>query len=375
MNHDFTPILGLNPKLPSAVATDFLKLAGQSANGWLAYDKHVPAFKKEIEIRHQYFKSPYAVFCNSSTTMHEMLFRSLKAKNPQLQAIVFQENAFPSILFAAERAGFKTIVLPVDLSTGMYSKYTLENIEFSPKYTIIHSTDIGGNLPCQEVRDFLKFSSFMVIEDAAHSWLPSQWSNSIMNLDFADFKVYSFSPTKPLTTAGGGCLVGDSEKHSEVLIDCEMMGRYGRENRFGNGDFRNRGYGSLFSEIDAAMGLAGLKHYDALFSVRTILAETYDKLLKELPVKVITSNTPRSLYKYIISIENQEKANGLQSFLADTSKIFKPIKLSAKVYDSPAEFSNVFLWHERHLCLPMHNYMTTQQVEYVVKRVETYLKD
>lgn len=378
-------IEGLVPKLPNAAALDFTKYASNAARGWIAYDKYVPEFTKRVKLQHKQFGiNPAVALGTSSTSVHEALFRAITLKDPEYTTVVFQANCYPSVVFAAQRAGLTPLFCNVDETTGEICPTSLAAVSDScPPKVIIHVTDIGGSIP-QDYATLPKIvgNKALIIEDAAHAW--GSYRGASKETAWADFVVYSFSPTKPMTTGGGGAVISGS--YTDIVEHCEALLRYGRKNRFGNGVFIDTGYGGLFSEINAAMGNAVLNHYKPMWSVRNDLATQYTKLLADVPEISLINQGTSSWYKYLIYVPKKS------ALLVDHLKE-NGIKCSSKVYDKPAymacdeagmilkqgdveelcvSLSSAFDWSLNHVCLPMHSYLNPEDPARVVNSIKDF---
>lgn len=110
-----------------------------------------------------------------------------------------------------------------------------------------------------------------VIYDGAHAFLSRYKGRSL--LSYGDITTCSFHATKLFhTIEGGACIVRDAETSRRL----DLIKRFGHD----GDDHFCLGINAKQSEIHAAMGIANLKHIDAIVAERKTLCETYTRLLE-----------------------------------------------------------------------------------------------
>lgn len=153
-----------------------------------------------------------------------------------------------------------------------------------------------------------------------------------------DYTCCSFQAIKQITTGDGGMLVVNNKreyKKAKLIrwfgIDREAKGRsdwHPYKQRKMVFDIEIQGYKRQMNDIAAAMGIAGLKHYDAVIAYRKKLFELYKKLLK---VQVVDGKR-NTYWLCTILVHGRDKIarrlleNGIESNLVqirnDAYKIF-----------------------------------------------------
>lgn len=373
--------LGLSLKALGAFKRFVLPVA---ASGRLIYDELIPKF--ETVIRKITGKSDVVLF-NSSTTAHEVLFRMRSPETPpNMRQVIFQANCFPSVVFAAVRAGWEPYFADVT-EDGQIDLASVEKIcELVPSAAVLHVTSIGGCVPkhVAAIMRFAKGRSMTLVEDMAHSFAayrmgtPEDWWLPVFAGSWADYSVMSFSPTKPMTTGGGGAIVLNGPDFAER---CAQYGRYGKEARFGNSTFAVPGISSLFSELSAAYGLACWSDYDDLRQARRVVADAYDEGLASVDGLMRVDLGAGTWYKYIVRQKSLAYSE-LVRLLADHD-----VPVATRVYDMPAyqdciqagltlpqgslgilteACPGAEAWVSEHVCLPIHHEMTKEMIEKVI---------
>ena len=356
-------------------------------SGKLNFGHNIETFSEQLKNR---LSKKYVSFANSSTSAHEMLFtafRKLKSPDNSRQVtIMLQANCFPSVAFAAARAGLRILFADTDVA----GRIDMESVLKGGPIDILHVTTLGGCVPknLQEIFNWrVQNKNAVLIEDAAHSFgatrsfsVPGQVQGlEVRAGSWADFTVLSFSPTKPLHCGGGGAILSDSEG---IIGFCRGMGSYGKSDRHGF-DFQYPGWGSHFTELNAAVGLGILETFDMSLNIRKKVAKTYSDALASarLSIKVVDMGAG-SWYKYPIVLDGRDYSEFC------TYMETKGIELSSKIYPKTAveicetmgivakgiseHYPNAVSWAKNHACLPMHSFLKDEEFERVISAVKQF---
>lgn len=218
-----------------------------------------------------------------------------------------------------------------------------------------------------------------VIEDAAHA--PGAELNGKRAGSFGDAGCFSFYPTKIMTTGEGGMLVTERKEVADIARSLQHRGR-DMENR--NERYITPGRNNRFTEIAAAMGLSQLRCLPDFLARRRQVAATYDDLLLKselfLPLLGDDGSVP-SYWRYVVIPTVKIDREQLRAKLAND-------RITVDwAYDPPLHLQPVFqrmigtkpglLPHtegllSRHICLPIHAQMRTEDAQYVVERLLQY---
>lgn len=132
---------------------------------------------------------------------------------------------------------------------------------------------------------------FRVVEDASHAIGGKYKGELIGSGRYSDITVFSFHPVKIVTTAEGGmALTNDDELASRM----NLLRSHGvtRDQKLmthePDGPWYYQqvelGYNYRMTELQAALGISQMDRLDAFVARRHELAQSYDELLKDLPV-------------------------------------------------------------------------------------------
>lgn len=184
------------------------------------------------------------------------------------------------------------------------------------KTSAIVATHVFGN-PCNiiQIKKIAKKYNLKVIYDAAHCFGVSYKGKSLYN--FGDISIGSFHATKLFHTGEGGCLVTQSKRLKQKLIQLHNFGHKGQE------DFYGLGINGKASEFQAAMGLAMLPYINGVIEERKRLTELYDSALNFSILQKIKlrKHTKWNYSYYPILFENEKQLLRVKKVL-NKEKIF-----------------------------------------------------
>jgi len=235
--------------------------------------------------------------------------------------------------------------------------------KITEKTSAILVTHVFGN-PCniEKIEQTAKKNNLKVIYDAAHCFGVKYNNQSIFN--FGDVSTCSFHATKIFHTGEGGAIFTNDKELYEKLYHHHNFGHKGTE------EFHGLGINAKMSELQAAMGLSVLPHFNEILKNRKLLYNYYLELLeKENNIKFqkIRENTTYN-YSYFPIILNDEKTT-LNIIAALNSKNIFPRRyfypsLETLPYvkeDYSVKISSSI--SKRILCLPLYYGLTKENIK------------
>lgn len=234
------------------------------------------------------------------------------------------------------------------------------------------ATHVYGN-PC-DVLGFEQLSKQLnvkVIYDAAHAFAIKIGEGSVLN--YGDASILSFHATKVFHTLEGGAIIFKEKENynrAKELINFSI--------RSGQG-ITGVGTNAKLNEYQAAVGLVNLASIDDVLQHRTSLFHAYRQALKDvvdMPVWHAQANF-NGAYMPIL-LKNDQQVNSVSLFLAENN-------IQSRHYFSPSlheVFSDEFCYGAKHsteasrkvLCLPLHAYMSLNDVRTVIAIVKRAIK-
>lgn len=254
---------------------------------------------------------------------------------------------------------------------------TLQEGKLTPK--VIIPVDLFG-LPADhyEIERIAKKYNLLVLEDGAQGFGGNISEKQACS--FGHAATTSFFPAKPLGCYGdGGAIFTNNDDLAELLKSLKIHGK--GENKYDN---IRIGVNSRLDTIQAAILKIKLKAFinHELDDVNRVYQLYTEKLSDIVETPVVPDGFYSSFAQYTIKLKNKEQRDGLQVYLKEhniPSIIYyvKPMhKQDAfsylKYVDEDFEVTNE-LCHTV-LSLPMHPYLSLDEVDNVCTLIKTYLK-
>lgn len=191
---------------------------------------------------------------------------------------------------------------------------------------VVIPVDFAG-LPCdlKEMRQLADKYDFKLLEDASHA-TGAEYQGAPVGSRYADLTVFSFHAVKIVTTAEGGLIATQSDElaHALRLLRSHGMTREAAELE-GPSDGpwyyeqQTLGFNCRITDLQAALGLSQLQRLPEMANARDALAQRYDDLLANLPLKRPTRLVDRQSAWHLYAIEidtSLTKASRLAVFQA-----------------------------------------------------------
>ncbi|MCB9201608.1 MAG: DegT/DnrJ/EryC1/StrS family aminotransferase [Flavobacteriales bacterium] len=239
------------------------------------------------------------------------------------------------------------------------------------KTKCILATHVFGN-PCNvdEIEKIAKKHSLKVIYDAAHCFGVEYNNKSIFK--YGDISTCSFHATKVFHTGEGGAIFCSDE---------ELRHRVYYSHNFGhNGplDFHGLGINAKISELQAAMGLSVLPHFDNIVQSRKKAVEFYDDNLNWNNLRKIRlrDNLKWNYSYYPIFFDSEEILLRVQSKLNQNNiyprRYFYPsLNTLNYVKYQKCEVSEGL--SKTVLCLPLYKGLENEDLKLIVDIINTSL--
>jgi UDP-4-amino-4,6-dideoxy-N-acetyl-beta-L-altrosamine transaminase len=193
---------------------------------------------------------------------------------------------------------------------------------------VLIPVDFAG-LPCDgaELRELADRYGFAILEDASHA-TGASYRGAPVGSAWADATVFSFHAVKVITTAEGGLVATQNAELAErlrLLRSHGMTRDPGLMKSVPEGEWVYEqvalGFNARMTELQAALGLSQLSRLAQQHAKRVRLANRYDRLLAELPLRLPARLPDRLSAWHLYAVELQG-TSGLPS----RAEVFKTLR-------------------------------------------------
>ena len=250
----------------------------------------------------------------------------------------------------------------------------------------------GQSTLAEEIATIAWSYGVKIVEDASHAIGSRYKGNYVGDCRYSDITVFSFHPVKIITSAEGGLATTNNAKLAQKMA---LLRSHGvtrdpasmTEASHGSWYYQQveLGFNYRMTEMQAALGLSQLDRLDEFVARRNALAQRYDQLLDDLPVKVpvVHEDCYSSFHLYVIRLELDKiarshrdvfehlRAKGIGVNLHYIPVHTQPYyrNLGFKKGDFPASES----YYREAISIPLYSGLTTQDQDRVVATLREVL--
>ncbi len=339
------------------------------SNNEFSYGKYLELLEMEFK---KYVGVRYSLATSSGTSALLAAFASLDLK-PGDKFIV------PSFTFIASASsgvflGYIPIFADIDEETyNIRVDEVKEKLEEDDKIRAIVVVHLYG-LPADigKIVKIAKEYGVYIIEDCAQA-LGAEYHNRKVGT-FGDVAIFSFYPTKIITTGEGGMLVTNNE---DIYLKAKAFINHGRADN----SYLHKSLGLNFrmSNLNAALGVVQIKELDKIIEKRRIIARIYNENLKDLVIVPKEPNYMRHVYNiYTIRVKSTVR-DRLISYLINKgieAKIYYPIPLHMQPVFKKYSYNKRLKYVEKIckevLSIPIHPAMNEEEIHYVIDSIKKF---
>ena len=210
-----------------------------------------------------------------------------------------------------------------------------------------------------------------VIEDAAHAF-GAQYRGRWIGCH-SDFVCFSFQAIKLVTTGDGGALICRSAANYERGKLLRWFG-IPRGAALGNYDIIEFGYKFHMNDISAAIGIAGMAHFERNLAIRRRNGLLYEQLLEGIPGLSLHKEQPHERSAFWLASALVERRDDFVRKLADAGIAASPVHLRNDSFTVFSEFNagplpGVNSFDPKHVSFPVGPWITEEDVHYVAETI------
>lgn len=335
-------------------------MSGQLCEG-NAVRKFEESFASFIGIRN-------AIACFNGTVALHLLWRSIGLKEGD-------EVIVPSLTFISTAVSLLYVGAKPVFAEVCEDSYNLDPEDVMKKITCktkaIMPVHYAGQVGfVDEIDAISKKNGIMFYEDAAEAagaFYKGRYAGS-----FARASIFSFTPSKNLTTGEGGMLVTDDD---ELAARVRLLKNHGIDREYHHIE---AGYNYRITEMQAAMGIVQLKKLESTINIRKRNAEFYDRFFSNVEGVITPSIAEERNHTYMIyTIRLNSKK--LKISRDEILGKLRERGIQAKIYFPPAHLQPVFVrngWKKGDLpvtesisnsiiSLPVHSRLSEEELNFV----------
>jgi dTDP-4-amino-4,6-dideoxygalactose transaminase len=370
-----TPFLPFHK--PSFGEEELEQLREALESGWLTRGPKTQEFEDAFRA---YTGATSAVGVNSATSGLHLALVVLGIDEGEVITTPITYCATPNEI---EHAGCTPVFADVDPVTWLIDPEDVER-KITPRTKALMPVHLyGQSCDMDALRTIARKHNLRIIEDAAHA-IETTWRDEKIGT-IGDFTVFSFYPTKNISTGEGGMM---TTMDAELGERAKVMSMHGNSKdawkRYGSSGFARyqlveRGYKYHMFDLLAALGLAQLPKLEGWWAHRKSLWQRYDERLAALHgVRPIPITMPgrHAYHLYVIEIDpavcardtllERMQAGGVGLGIHYEAMHVQPYY--AKKYGlRPEDLPNATRASERMLSLPLYPRMSLSDVDRVIE--------
>ncbi|MBM5799470.1 MAG: UDP-4-amino-4,6-dideoxy-N-acetyl-beta-L-altrosamine transaminase [Cyanobacteria bacterium K_DeepCast_35m_m2_023] len=276
----------------------------------------VPAFEAAVAAQ---VNAQYAVAMNSATSALHLACLALGlGPNDRLwtSPITFVASANCARYCGAE-VGF----VDIDPATGLMDPGRLEDqltradrLGRLPKVIVpVHLC--GTSCAMQPIAELAARYGIHLLEDASHAIGARYGAHPVGSCSHSTISVFSFHPVKIITTGEGGMATTNDGEFADRMARLRSHGIERDSARFvqpaaGPWAYEQQelGFNYRMTDLQAALGLSQLQRLEAIVEERNRLLQSYQRLLVDLPVRLlrIPANCLSSVHLAVIRLQDPQ---------------------------------------------------------------------
>lgn len=331
-------------------------------SGMLAQGKFVERFEERFA---DYIGTKFAIATNSGTSALHTALASLGVKEGD--EIITTTFSFIATASCILMQNAKPVFVDINQKTYNIEPHRIEQ-KITERTKAIIPVHLYGQ-PCDmgKIMEIAENHNVFVIEDAAQAHGAEYNGKKAGGL--GDVGIFSFYPSKNMTTGEGGMITTNSK---EIAEKAGVIRNHGQKTLYLH---EMLGFNYRMTNIAAAIGIAQLKKLDSLNERRIRNAEYYNKKLEAVEMPFVAEGVKHVFHQYTIRVKNRER------FLKHLEKnevgygIYYPIP----IHKQPlfGEYNKIKLENaekasEAVVSIPVHPALSDEELKYIVEVINLY---
>lgn len=279
---------------PSIAEDAIADVADSIRSGWIAMGPKTIIFEKDFS---KHTGASWSLSVNSATAgLHTAL---LALGIGQGDEVITTPMTFAATVNAILFVGAKPVLADIDRHTLNIVPENIEKLVTAATKAIIPVHFAGMPCDMDKIEAIAKKHDLAIIEDAAHA-LGASYKGRKIGADngLRRVSIFSFHPTKNITTGEGGMMcTGDEELAEKIMVLRQNGMSKGAWNRYSakgssNYDIFFPGLKYTTTDIQSAIGISQLKQLDAFNERRKEIVNYYKNELTDVKGLILPTSAP-----------------------------------------------------------------------------------
>ncbi len=318
---------------------------------------------------------PFCFPCVNGHMALELVIQAFGLKGE----IITTPYTFASTTHAIVRNGCTPVFCDIKEDDCTMDTRMLENLITDKTVAIIPIHVYGVPCNVEEIERIAEKHGLKVIYDAAHAFGVSVGGNSIAK--YGDASIFSFHATKVFNTIEGGCV---ALKDSSVALELYHLANFGI---MGEELVSSVGANAKMNELQAAMGLCNLNHFEENVAKRKAIFEKYKEELSDIKglkmIKPYREDVKLNYAYYPVFFDANvlhKSRDAVYDYLSSKNifarKYFYPITSEFDCYRNKGYKGTTEIAYklsEQVLTLPIYPDLKMEEVEMICREIRDYL--
>lgn len=345
-------------------------------SGWLIFGKQVELFEKEFA---ETLGVEYAIAVNSgsSALLVSLIVLGIKEDDE----VIVPNMTFISTATAAMFLKAVPVFADIELRTYGMDPSDIEK-RITPKTKVIIPIHYAGQAAEMEtILEIARRNNLKVLEDSAETHLSGYKGKKCGTI--GDIGIFSFTPTKPMTTGEGGMIVTNNE---ELANKARLVRNFGDMDKF---KWETMGFNFRMPEVMGAIGRVQLKKLPKAIEVRRKIALKYNDGFRDQKVIMlpyVRNLTDHNFQLYTIRLNLDLLTITRDEFIQKlaekgiSARLYYPTLHSQGVFRKFGSFKdkdypNSVSYAKTALSLPIFPELTDDEINYVIESVKTIIEN
>lgn len=324
-----------------------------------------------------YLKVKYAFAVTSGTAALHLALIALDIK--QGDEVIIPDFTFPATSNVVEIVGASSKFVDIKLSDFCIDSDLIERKITTNTKAIIPVHEFGQSCDMNKIMKIAKRHNLKIIEDAACA-LGAEYKNFKVGT-IGDIGCFSLHPRKAITTGEGGILTTNNDELAKKII---LLRNHGLTYINGKAQFVIPGYNYRMTNIQGAIGIVQMKKLHAINEARKSIALKYNEMLSEIPNIILPKEKTYNTHvwqTYQILLDKKYNRDQIIGKLRDKGietnygaySVHNQPYYKEKYNYSDLDYQNATFSFEHGLVLPLHNFLTDNDLVYITCELERSL--